>query len=92
MKLVEIARAIYGHLKRFEADQKINAPDPKYHTRAYYMPNAWSAGSKVGVRYVSYQGEHFLSKIEALEYLAWLELGNEGTHWEAEQAKKAANA
>lgn len=76
-KLADIASRIYAHLMRLEKGHKGSKP-----TR-YFMPNAWPAGSRVGVRYVSYQGSWFLTKADALEYLAWLDAGNEGSHHRA---------
>lgn len=80
MRLTEIAEKISTHLKRFEADKKINKLDKKYKTRPYY--NAWArtAGNKVAITYVSYQGSAKLDKKTALRYLAWLDAGNVGNH------------
>ena len=73
LKLKEIAAKIAAHLKEWEADPVINARDPKYGVRKYYCANSWAAGSKIGLRYISYQGQRFISKNEALEYLDWIE-------------------
>ncbi len=81
-RLDDIATKISAHLKRFESDPKINAVS-KWGTRSYYCAGAWRAGSRVGVRYVSYQGESNLRTADAEKYLAWLDAGNEGRHWEA---------
>ena len=82
IRLDEIARRISGHLRRFEKDPKINARDSKYGTTAYYHAGAFRSGSRVGVRYVSYQLLRYLTKAEALRYLAWLDAGNVGKHFE----------
>lgn len=82
LKLGEIARRIAEHLRRFEKDLKINAPRPGRDLRPYYQPGSWAAGRYVGVRYVSYQGKSMLTKSEAEQYLAWLDKGHVGKHFE----------
>jgi hypothetical protein len=77
-KLGEIADRIRAHLKRIEAAQP---KDGKATPGRLFMANAWAAGSRVGVVYVSYQGESMLRKADALDYLRWLDAGNEGTHY-----------
>lgn len=89
MKLAEISDRICKHLRRFEADPKINPPDPVYKTRPYFMTNSRSAGSRVFVKYVSYQNTYSLTKAEAIAYLEWLDAGNVGRHFE--QQKEAKN-
>ena len=83
-KLAEIATRIHAHLKRFEADPKINRyKDADRHQRGlhpFYWSGAYVGGSRVGVRYISYQGATCLTKQEALGYLAWLDAGNVGKH------------
>jgi hypothetical protein len=79
VKLSEIAARISEHLKRKEASQPKNSAEPG----DYYRACAWAAGSRVGVRYVSFQHETFLTKADALEYLAWLDAGNIGRHYKA---------
>jgi len=50
--------------------------------RPYYGAGAWySGGSKLGVRYISYQSQTFLTRSEAEAYLAWLDAGNVGRHY-----------
>ena len=83
LKLADIAYRINAHLKRFEADPKINRRDDG--GVRYWVPYSWHAGSYVGVRYVNYQGDYFLTKAEALRYLAWLNAGNVGTHYKMER-------
>lgn len=80
-RLDDIAKRITAHLKRFEADPKINAPDAKYHTTPYHWPQAWRAGNRIGIRYVSYQTDSYLRAADAENYLAWLDAGNVGKHW-----------
>ncbi len=86
MKLADIARLIGAHLTRFECDPEINRRDPKYKTVDYFMVSACARGSRVFLRYISYQGEISLTKQEALDYLAWLDAGNVGRHWAQKRA------
>ena len=81
LSLTEIANRINAHLKRFEADPKINALQHK--TRPYYYAGAYRAGRFVNVIYVTYQGSSSLGMSEAVRYLAWLDKGNIGRHYEA---------
>lgn len=86
MKLAEIAARISAHLKRFEADRKGINKDSKGNgmgLRPYYGAWCFTAGSKVGVTYVSYQGHSYMSKADALRYLAMLDAGYVGRHYEA---------
>jgi hypothetical protein len=88
MKLAEIAKAIYGHLKRFESDPVINK-EGEHGLTPYYCPNCWAAGSRIGVKYVSFQGGSTITKNEALAYLVWLNSGNVGKHWVALKEENA---
>jgi hypothetical protein len=88
MKLGEIADAIGVHLRRFEADPKINVSyktDKSISTglHPYYQTGTYAAGRFVMVTYVTYQGADSLTKDAALKYLAWLDAGNVGTHRDA---------
>lgn len=86
MTMKEIASRIRAHLKRFEADPKINAAKPygragnKFHP--YWNVGSRAAGRFVYVTYVSYQGTSHLTRDDAENYLAWLDAGNIGTHYE----------
>lgn len=90
--LTEIADRINVHLKRFEADRERNLykwTDRKgvMHTAShFYFAWARRAGPRVQVVYVSYQGGTNLTRAAALKYLAWLDAGNYGTHYEAERS------
>jgi hypothetical protein len=78
-KLDEIAARIGVHLHRIElarSDRDSGSP-------TYWGSQAWRAGSYLGVKYVSFQGNLFLTKTQALVYLAWLDAGNEGKHFQA---------
>ena len=83
MKLAEIAGGINAHLKRFEADPKINPPAENDGFRPYYYASAGVAGRWIDITYILFQGWSHLSKADAWRYLAWLDAGNVGRHWEA---------
>lgn len=91
MKLDEIANRISAHLSRFEADRDgINANRVRTNARGqesrlppYFNAGAGASGRYVYVRYISYQGVSHITKDEALRYLAWLDAGNVGRHYEA---------
>ena len=85
-KLAEIAERIAAHLRRFEASPAINAPRDGRRINAYHNPSAFVRGSRIGVGYVSFQSETCLTKPEALAYLAWLDAGNVGRHFEQQRA------
>lgn len=74
-----LGMAIDLHLRRFEADPKINAA--RSGTRPYYHANAWGDRHRVRVRYVLYQGDTAISVADATKYLAWLDAGNVGLHY-----------
>lgn len=77
MKLKEIAEKINAHLKRIEAKQDKTAQNK------WCSAGAGQSGSKVFVVYVSYQGKTCLTTREAEAYLAWLDAGNAGPHYQA---------
>lgn len=82
--LRDIATRINAHLKRFEGNKQINRLHRSSRTRPYYYAGAWMGlDAWVHVTYVSYQGGSNLRRAEAERYLAWLDAGNIGTHWEA---------
>jgi len=91
MKLKEIAGKIHQHLKRFEADATINAAIKRgggsLSLSPYYQAGSYATGKYVGVWYVSFHGTSYLTKQEAIRYLAWLDAGNVGRHYEALEAK-----
>lgn len=89
MKLTEIAKRIDTHLKRFEADPKINSyPAGSYQAehglRRFYNAGAVRRSNRISVWSISYQGASSLTKAEAAAYLAWLDAGNVGLHYEGE--------
>ena len=81
----ELAAGIDAHLKRFEADPAINAIERRGgRLSPYYGAGAgYWRGRYLLVQYISYQGPLTLSKAEAEAYLAWLDAGNVGRHYEA---------
>lgn len=93
LRLGEIADRIARHLWRLEAEDRVaraaRTPEEVAAAKAkpggdlgsYYHATAWAAGAKVGVRYVSYQGESLLDRREALSYLEGLDGGFRGKHW-----------
>ena len=89
MKLAEIAERIHAHLKRFEKDPKINPARASHgNTRAYYCSFASASGRYVYVTYITYQGHSALPKADAEAYLAWLDAGNVGRHYEQQREAK----
>jgi hypothetical protein len=84
MKLSQIAAKIDAHLRRFEMDPKINNRRNETKLLSYYGAGASVAGRYVSVQYIGYQGDTSLSKAEAERYLAWLDAGNVGRHWQME--------
>jgi hypothetical protein len=84
MRLEEIAASIRAHLLRFEADPRINTGGPDRPGPYYYHPNAMRAGRYVWIRYVGFQGGVNVDKGRAARYLAWLDAGHIGRHWESD--------
>jgi hypothetical protein len=90
----DLASKIDVHLKRFERDPKIN-PSKRFDqekkvwvpdnmgVRDYYFARATGIRHRVWVIYVMYQSGSYLSIEEAQKYLAWLDTGNVGRHFEA---------
>lgn len=103
--LNQIAERIRAHLERFEKDPVINrhrefdkekggwvdlpVGEKQKGSGTYYSPNAYAAGAKLFIRYISYQGSGAgLTKAEGAEYLAWLDEGNVGTHYNWQRRSK----
>ncbi len=82
LTLREIADRISTHLTKMERDLKYNVVDLKHKTRRLYYAGAGTYGAKVGVTYVSYQGHSLLTRAEALSYLAALDAGYRGEHFQ----------
>ena len=89
----EIGVRINAHLNRFEADPVINALHEVRGSRLspYWHVGAAQSGRFVYVTYVSYQGQTHLTKEQAEKYLAWLDAGNVGRHYEALRAISTTN-
>lgn len=83
LKLKEIADRINAHLKRMEQDPALNTLG--YDGKPEYQGAKCEAGdSKVGIVYKSYMlFPHVLTKAQATKYLAWLDAGNNTSHFEA---------
>jgi len=91
----EIGERIDAHLQRIEHDPKLN-PSKHYDKktdrwivdktgtgiRAFYNASARGIGTRVYVIYVSYQGGSFIDLDVAEAYLAWLDAGNVGNHYQ----------
>lgn len=92
--LTEIAKAIDTHLRRFAEDPKTSHTEwtdrngQLRRTAVYYHPYAGRGGSRVAIRYVTYQGTTTLTREEAETYLTWLDAGNVGRHWDQQRAAK----
>jgi hypothetical protein len=94
MKVKEVAPLINAHLKRIEADPKLN-PETFYKSartgkresagRQFYSAGAYASGGWVRIKYVIYQGATNLRAPEAERYLVWLDAGNVGTHWKEQR-------
>jgi hypothetical protein len=80
--LQKLAARIHAHLERFESDPAINTTTTGT-LRCFYMAGCSTSGRFIYVRYISYQGSTALSKAEAETYVAWLDAGNVGRHFEA---------
>lgn len=82
-----LAAAIEKHLRRFEGDPIINAP-PRGKMRPYWYPRARATHKYVYVCYAPYEYE-YESRLRldvARAYLAWLDAGNVGKHWQVTAA------
>jgi len=94
----EIAQKINAHLQRFEKSPKLN-PGERYDQktkkwkrdpsglRNYYGAHARGDRHRVWIVYITYQGGRHLSIEDAQKYLAWLDAGNVGRHYEALREK-----
>lgn len=80
VKLSEIAARIRAHLKRMEADPAINVRiGGKMGLSRYYLAGSCASGNRIFLSYINFQGQSSLKREAALEYLAWLDAGNNGT-------------
>jgi hypothetical protein len=95
MKLQETAARINVHLKRLEADGRWNRHTwtdrhgtQRTQHRLYNASAGYHGGSRITLIYVSYQGQIHISKAEALAYLAWLDAGGRGSHFEQQSEQQ----
>ncbi|MFN8820303.1 MAG: hypothetical protein ACK5ZA_01035 [Betaproteobacteria bacterium] len=82
MNLAELAERIRTHLERLEADDTVNVSrDGK--RKLFWCSGACASGNRVFCTYLSYQGQSSLTRDEATRYLAKLDAGFVGRHFEA---------
>lgn len=102
----EVAEKINEHLRRFERDPQINIrrkydretrawvvvePKDPSGLGLYFNAGAYPTGNgRVGVVYICYQGASTLPLAEAEVYLAWLDAGEIGRHYDQQRAAKTA--
>ena len=79
MTLIEVAQNITRHLSRMEEGREL--PD-NGELPVLYKAYAWRAGNRVKIRYKSFWNPSSLTRGEAEGYLAWLDAGNSGTHYD----------
>jgi hypothetical protein len=89
-KLDDLAQRIREHLERLEADKEWNRwTDPTGTPRPrLWRSGACRSGSRVSVAYISYQGSCTMTRDEAVRYLAALDAGFRGRHFEALRNKQ----
>lgn len=87
IKLAELAKRIGVHLQKFAELERHKPATAGAQLGKYYNPTCWAAGSRLGIRYVSYQTNSYLSKADAIAYLDWLDAGNCGKHYRVEKPK-----
>ena len=93
-KLAEIAARIAAHLARFEADPALRQTHGIDGPRVvrYRKPFVKASGGRVCIRYVDYHNlRACIYKGQALAYLAWLDAGGVGRHWEWERQRASAS-
>ncbi len=92
ISLTETAKRIARHLVRFAATPSvaskswIDSKGEKRELTLFWHPVCYRAGSRAMVKYVTYQYESSMTKAEAEQYLAWLDDGNVGRHYDAKKA------
>jgi len=87
LKLAEIAARIDVHLNRLEADKKWNRRTKGFVTSKLWGSCAFAAGNRVFITYVSYSVTASLKRADAIKYLAALDSGYKGKHWEIVNAR-----
>lgn len=92
----QLAARINAHLRRFEHDPAINVEvscdasytKPGKGLHSFYNAGAcYPGGARLRVVYISYQGGANLTRDEAMRYLAKLDSGFVGRHFEALREK-----
>ena len=93
-----LGQRINAHLQRIESDPTLNpsrrldkelntwVPDERG-VRRFFGARAKGDRHRVWVIYITYQGGSYVSIEDAETYLAWLDAGNVGRHFEAVKAK-----
>jgi|ERR1700738_1590587 hypothetical protein len=79
MTLTEVGKKIADHLARMEEGQLLPTHGE---LPVLFKAYAWRAGNRVKVRYKSFWNPSSLTRVEAEAYLAWLDAGNHGTHFD----------
>jgi hypothetical protein len=81
--LTELANRIHAHLRRFEANPKINKLNKSSRLHRYFEAGAYRAGRYVRVVYhrVGSDSGPRLTREQATSYLEKLDAGKTGTHW-----------
>jgi hypothetical protein len=79
----ELADRIDAHLLRLEGDPGFNLVHASTGTSRFYGARCWYfGGSYVAVRYVVYQGITNIRRADAESYLAGLDAGFQGNHFD----------
>ena len=88
LRAAQLAELIDAHLKRFEKDPVLNKYEAKHpasgqELRPYWNAGCWASGRHIRVMYISYQGSSVIPRADAAIYLAMLDAGYVGRHFEA---------
>jgi hypothetical protein len=67
------------HLSRMEESQRLR---PHRDQPVLYKAYAWRAANRVKVPYKSFWNLSSFTRVEVEAYLAWLDAGNHGTHFD----------
>jgi hypothetical protein len=98
-----LAQKINAHLQRIEHDKALN-PGKRFDkimkewvldemgVRAFYGARAAGDRHRVWIIYITYQGGSYVPIEDAETYLAWLDAGNVGRHFEAIRKKELIKA
>lgn len=78
--LSEIADRIDEYLNRFE-----RSGDAKNDGILLVETSSWASGRWVYIQYSRYKAIVYLSRTEAQKYLAWLDAGNVGKHFDMDR-------